>query len=70
MLVALMLITLTDCLDKEERARAFSPKCVAANFTSEQCAFLFAFAKQWKSDPDNAWIHGNVALGLTATARR
>jgi len=58
-----LILMLTGCDSEEKRAAVFMPKCLAANFTQEQCMFLFAVAEQSKSDSDNALL-------LAASAKR
>jgi hypothetical protein len=69
-LAALAMVMLAGCHAKEKREAAFMPKCVAANFTREQCTFLFALVEQARSDSDSADAMGSVALGLSAMPRR
>ena len=67
--VVLPLVFLSGCDSPKKRAAIFMPKCEAAQFTHEQCAFLFALAEQAKSDADDASTLGAVAVGMAAGAR-
>lgn len=69
---ATLILFLTGCDDKEAKFRKFATACIAAKFTGEQCAFLFAIQEKASNDNDFAIAIGTAtgAAGVAASAGR
>ena len=63
-----VVLCLPGCEPKEKREARFMDKCEGAQFTHEQCSFLFVLAEDQKRGSDGASAMSAAAMGTAASA--